>query len=43
MVGGVFLLLGLWWLYRGKFTSATYVVVPLGTLLLLFGLIWEDR
>ena len=40
MVGGVFLLLGLWWLYRGKFASATYVVVPLGTLLLLFGLIW---
>jgi len=40
VVGGVFLLLGLWWLYRGKFTSATYVVVPLGTLLLLFGLIW---
>jgi len=40
VVGGVFLLLGLWWLYRGKFANATYVVVPLGTLLLLFGLIW---
>jgi hypothetical protein len=40
VVGSVFLLLGLWWLYRGKFANATYVVVPLGTLLLLFGLIW---
>jgi hypothetical protein len=40
VVGGVFVLLGLWWLYRGKFANATSVVVPLGTLLLLFGLIW---
>jgi len=40
VVGGVFVLLGLWWLYRGKFANATYVVVPAGALLLLFGLLW---
>ena len=33
-------MLGSWWLYRGKFVSATYIVLPLGTLLVLLGLIW---
>ena len=40
VVGGVFVLLGGWWLYRGKFPSAAHVVLPLGSLLVLLGLIW---
>jgi hypothetical protein len=40
IVGGVFALMGGWWLYRGKFTSAAYVVLPLGSLLILLGLVW---
>ena len=39
VVGGVFLLLGAWWIYRGKFTSFAYVVLPLGCVLILLGLI----
>lgn len=40
VVGSVFVLLGGWWLYRGKFITAAYVTLPLGTLLILFGLLW---
>jgi len=40
VVGGVFILLGAWWLYRGKFASAAHIVLPLGALLVLLGLIW---
>jgi hypothetical protein len=40
VVGGVFVLLGSWWLYRGKFVNATQVVLPLGALLVIFALIW---
>ena len=40
VVGGVFVLLGGWWLYRGKFGSAAPVLLTLGALLVLFGLIW---
>ena len=39
VVGGVFLLLGVWWIYRGKFTSVAQVVLPLGATLILLGLI----
>lgn len=39
VVGGVFVLLGAWWLYRGKFTNAAYVVLPLGSMLILLGLV----
>ena len=39
VVGGGFLLLGAWWIYRGKFTSVAYVVLPLGSVLILLGLI----
>ena len=39
IVGGVFALLGAWWFYRGKFTSAASIVLPLGFLLVLLGLI----
>jgi hypothetical protein len=40
VVGGVFVLLGGWWFYRGKFVSATQVVLPLGALLVILGLVW---
>ena len=40
VVGGVFLLLGAWWFYRGKFGNATNFTMALGALLILFGLIW---
>jgi hypothetical protein len=40
VVGSVLVLLGGWWLYRGKFINAIYVTLPLGTLLILLGLLW---
>src|SRR6478672_8638644 len=40
VVGGVFVLLGAWWLYRSKFHDAANIVLPLGSLLVLLGLIW---
>ena len=40
LVGGIFVLLGGWWLYRGKFITAARITLPLGTLLILFGLLW---
>ena len=40
VVGGVLSCLGSWWLYRGKFVNATHVVLPLGALLIIFGLVW---
>jgi hypothetical protein len=40
IVGGVFVLLSLWWLYRGKFTTAAYVLSAAGSALVLCGLIF---
>lgn len=40
LVGGVFALLGSWWIYRGKFANAAHVTLPLGALLIVFGLFW---
>jgi hypothetical protein len=40
VVGGVFVLLGAWWMYRGKFTTARDVVIVLGATLLLFGVLF---
>ena len=40
VVGGVFVLLAGWWLYRGKFAGAVQILLPLGGLLVLLGLIW---
>ena len=40
IVGGVFVLLGAWWVYRGKFVSASHIVLPLGALLVILGLLW---
>ncbi len=39
IVGAVFVLLGAWWIYRVKFTSAAHVILPLGGLLILLGLV----
>ena len=40
IVGGVFVLLSGWWLYRGKFSNGSYFTLPLGSLLILLGLLW---
>lgn len=39
IVGGVFVLLGSWWIYRGKFLNAAYVLICLGVVLILFGVV----
>ena len=40
VVGGVFVLLGSWWLFRGKLTNAAGILLPLGAVLILLGLVW---
>jgi saxitoxin biosynthesis operon SxtJ-like protein len=40
VVGGILVLVGGWWLYRGKFVTASHITVPAGIVLVLFGLIW---
>jgi hypothetical protein len=40
IVGGVFVLLSVWWLYRSKFSSASNITLPLGSILILLGLLW---
>jgi hypothetical protein len=35
----VFSLLGLWWLYRGKFGNAAYVLTSAGAALIVFGVV----
>src|SRR3989442_1697639 len=40
IVGGMLLLLSSWWIYRGKFHSATQLTLPLASLLLLLGVIF---
>jgi hypothetical protein len=39
IVGGVFVLLSLWWLYRGKFATAAHVLSVAGSALVLCGLV----
>jgi hypothetical protein len=39
IVGGIFVLLGSWWLYRGKFLNAACVAMVAGAALVLFGVI----
>jgi hypothetical protein len=39
IVGGIFVLLACWWLYRGKFIDAAHVTLPLGAILILLGLL----
>ena len=38
-MGGVFVLIGSWWFYRGKFLSAAYVLTIVGAILILFGVL----
>jgi polyferredoxin len=40
VVGGVFVLLASWWLYREKFIPAAYIILPLGSLLIILGLVF---
>jgi saxitoxin biosynthesis operon SxtJ-like protein len=40
IVGGIFLLLSGWWIFRGKFHSVSQVTLPLGTVLVLLGLVF---
>jgi hypothetical protein len=40
IVGGVFVLLSGWWIYRGKFETAAYIILSLGSLLVILGLVW---
>ena len=40
VVGGVFVALSAWWLFRGKFPLVAPYVLALGTTLVLLGLIW---
>jgi hypothetical protein len=39
IVGGVLLLLSLWWQYRGKFSHVSQITMPVGTALVLLGLV----
>src|ERR1043166_7725516 len=39
IVGGMFLLLSGWWIYRGKFHTVTQVTLPLGAILVLLGIV----
>jgi|ERR1043166_5597700 hypothetical protein len=40
VVGGLFLLLSGWWIYRGKFHSISQVTLPLGAVLVLLGIVF---
>src|SRR5712692_8886079 len=40
IVGGVLLLMSAWWMYRGKFPHASQVTLPLGSALVLLGLVF---
>jgi len=39
VVGGMFLLLSGWWIYRGKFHTVTQVTLPVGSVLVLLGIV----
>jgi hypothetical protein len=49
IVGGGFVLLSVWWLYRGKFPSVSHITLPLGAALVLLGfafpraLVWPNK
>ena len=40
IVGGVLLLLSLWWVYRGKFPVVSPITLPVGAALVLLGLVF---
>ena len=39
VVGGVFLLLSGWWIYRGKLHTVTQITLPVGSVLVLLGIV----
>lgn len=39
IVGNILVLLSGWWLYRGKFVDEAYILLPVGALLIGFGLL----
>ena len=39
IIGSVFGLLGLWWIYRGKFFNAAYVLAIAGAALIVLGFV----
>ena len=39
IVGGMLLLISLWWLYRGKFPHALQITMPVGAALIVLGLV----
>jgi uncharacterized membrane protein YgdD (TMEM256/DUF423 family) len=39
IVGGMFVLLSSWWIYRGKFHHLTPISLPIGAVLVLLGLV----
>jgi hypothetical protein len=39
IVGGIFVLLSSWWIYRGKFPGVRQVTLPLGALLVVLGIL----
>jgi hypothetical protein len=39
IVGCILLLISGWWLYRGKYIDAVYIMLPAGALLISFGLL----
>jgi polyferredoxin len=40
IVGGIFVLLSGWWIYRGKFHAVSQVTLPLGALLVLLAIVF---
>lgn len=40
IVGGIFVLLSGWWIYRGKFHSISPVTLPLGAVLVVLGIVF---
>ena len=38
LVGSIFFLMGFWWIYRGKFSSLSYIVIPVGLTMVLLAL-----
>jgi hypothetical protein len=40
IVGGVFFLLGAWWVYRGKFPDVSRILILLGATLVLLGVVF---
>lgn len=49
IVGGVLLILSVWWLYRGKFAGVSQITLPVSGVLVLLGLVfpkalvWPNR